>query len=98
MSETLTITISPKVLSEIQPLQAETHESVELIVNAAIMEYLRHWKKRKLREQLAKQYDELSAMWDELAEDLASERWLLVENEAFAKQSCSSARNFDRTN
>jgi predicted transcriptional regulator len=85
MSEMLTINISPKVLSEIEPLQAETHQSVESIVNVAITEYLRQWKKRKLREQLAKQYDELTTMWDELAEDLAAERWLMVENEALLK-------------
>ena len=85
MSESLTITLSSRVLSEIKPLQAETQESIELIVNTAIEEYLRAWKKRKLREQLAKQYDELAAMWDELAEDLATERWLAVENEALVK-------------
>ena len=85
MPEALNITLSPKVLAELEPIRAETHESVELIVNAAITEYLRLWKKRKLRELLAKQYDELAAMWNELAEDLAEERWLAVENEALMK-------------
>ncbi len=85
MSETLTITLSPKVLAELEPIRAETHESLELLVNAAITEYLRLWKKRKLRELLAKQYEELAAMWNELAEDLAEERWLAVENESLMK-------------
>jgi predicted transcriptional regulator len=85
MPEALNITLSPKVLAELEPIRAETHESVELIVNAAIAEYLRLWKKRKLRELLAKQYDELAVMWNELAEDLAEERWLAVENEALMK-------------
>ncbi len=85
MSETLTITLSPKVLAELEPIRAETHESLELLVNAAITEYLRLWKKRKLRELLAKQYEELAAMWNELAEDLAEERWLAIENEVLMK-------------
>lgn len=85
MPETLTITLSPKVLADLEPIRAETHESLELIVNAAIAEYLRLWKKHKLREFLAKQYDELAVMWNELAEDLAEERWLSVENEALLK-------------
>jgi hypothetical protein len=85
MPNSLTVTLSSKVLAEIEPLQAETHESVELIVNAALSEYVRQWKKRKLREQLARQYDDLNAMWNELAEDVASEQWLAVENEALLK-------------
>ena len=85
MPETLTITLSPKVLADLEPIRAETRESLELIVNAAITEYLRLWKKRKLRELLAKQYEELAAMWNELAEDLAEERWLAVENESLMK-------------
>ena len=85
MSETITITLSPKILADLEPIRAETQESVELIVNAAIAEYLRLWKKRKLREQLAKQYDELAAMWNELAEDLAGEKWLALENEGLFK-------------
>ena len=72
-------------MAELEPIRAETHESLELLVNAAITEYLRLWKKRKLRELLAKQYEELAAMWNELAEDLAEERWLAVENESLMK-------------
>ena len=85
MPETITITLPPKVVAELEPIRAESQESIELIVNAAIAEYLRLWKKRKLREQLAKQYAELAAMWNELAEDLAGEKWLAVETEVLFK-------------
>ena len=84
MSET-TITLSPQVLSELEPLAAETHESVEAIVNAAITEYLRLWKKRQRHELLAKQYEELAAMWKDLTEDVADEKLLSAENEALLK-------------
>ena len=90
MSQTKRITLSPQILSDLEPVIAETHENVEAIVNSAMAEYLRLWKKRKLREQLAKQnlakqYEELAAMWNELAEDVADEKWLPVENEALSK-------------
>ena len=45
-----------------------------------------------MRELLAKQYDELAAMWNELAEDPAEERWLAVENEALMKFEKSLAK------
>lgn len=57
-------------------------QSDKAIVNGAVAEYLRQWERRRMREQLVVQYYELAAMWDELAEDLADERWLPVENEA----------------
>ena len=64
---------------------AETHESLEAIVNEAVAEYLRLWKKRKRRDQLAAEYEELAAIWKELAEDIADEKWLPAENEALIK-------------
>lgn len=82
MSEPVTVTLSPEILSNLEPVVAETRESIETIVNGAVAEYLRQWERRRMREQLVVQYDELAAMWDELAEDLADERWLPVENEA----------------
>ena len=75
MSHSTTITISAQVLAELEPVAAESHESIEAIVNAAIAEYLRALKKRQWREQLAKQYEELAATWKELTEDLAEEKW-----------------------
>lgn len=81
----ITITLSPKLLSEIEPLAVETHQSIDAIVNAAVIDYLRLMRKRKLREQRAKQYAELAAMWHELAEDIADEKWLPVENESLHK-------------
>ena len=85
MSQTVTVTLSPQVLSELEPLAAETHESLETIVNEAVAEYLRLWKKRKRREQLAREYEALAAMWQELADDIADEKWLRAENEALLK-------------
>jgi len=74
--------MTPEILSDLEPVVAETRESIETIVNGAVAEYLRQRERRRMREQLVVQYDELAAMWDELAEDLADERWLPVENEA----------------
>lgn len=85
MTQTMTVTLSAKIVSQLEPVAEESHESIEAIVNAAIGEYLRLWEKRKLREQLGRQYQELAAMWDELVEDLADEKWLPVENEALAQ-------------
>jgi hypothetical protein len=34
------------------------------------------------REQLAREYEELAVAWEELAHDIADEKWLPVENEA----------------
>ena len=78
----LTVTLSPKAISELESVAAETHESIESLVNTAVAEYARLWKKRKAHEQLARQYEELAALWAELAGDLADEKWLPVENEA----------------
>lgn len=40
---------------------------------------------RQLREQLARDYDELAAMYNELASELADEVWLPLENEALSR-------------
>lgn len=82
MSEMIKVTLSSQILSELEPIATETHKSVETIVNEAIVEYLRLWQKRKLRVQLAKEYEDLALMWNELIEDLADEKWLPIENEA----------------
>jgi hypothetical protein len=36
----------------------------------------------ELDNQLARDYQVLAEMWDELADDLAVEQWLILENEA----------------
>ncbi|MBI4768832.1 MAG: hypothetical protein HY784_00055 [Chloroflexi bacterium] len=74
MSQTTTITLPPRTVAQLEPLPAETHESLEAIVNYAIADYVRSWEKRALRERLAREYDELAAMWDELGEDVNAER------------------------
>lgn len=81
----ITITLSPKLLSEIEPLAVEMHQSIDAVVNTAVIEYLRLMRKRQLREQRAKQYADLAAMWHELVEDIADEKWLSVENESLYK-------------
>ena len=85
MSQTMTIILSAELLSELEPLAAETHESIESIVNTAVAEYLRLREKGRSREQLAEQYDELAAMRKELVGDLADGKWLHVENEALLR-------------
>lgn len=85
MSQPTTVELSPRVVAELEPIAAETHESIESLVNAAIAEYVRVLNRRRWRQQLATQYEELAAMWKELIEDIADEKWLAVENEALSK-------------
>jgi hypothetical protein len=85
MSQPTTVTLSPQVVSQLEPIIAETRESVEVLVNTAVVEYLRTRHRRRLRAQLSYQYRQLSEMWHELADDVADERWLLAENEALSK-------------
>jgi len=82
MSQHTTVTLSPQIVADLEPVMAETHESVESIVNTALVAYLRQWEKRIARDQLAREYDTLAILWPELAEDLADDKWLAVENEA----------------
>jgi glutathione S-transferase len=82
MSQNTVVSLSPQLLAELEPMLAETHASLETVVSAAVTAYLRQWEKRALREQLAREYDELAAMWPELEQDLGDGQWLVVENEA----------------
>jgi predicted transcriptional regulator len=84
VSETRTITLSPDIVAELEPLAAENHISLEAAVNIAIAEYLRQREHRPTDGQLAQQYDELAEIWRELAADMAGEQWLAVENEALS--------------
>ena len=82
MPEPTIVTLSPEIVAELEPVAAESRQTIEAVVNTAIAEYLRHREKRPLRDQLAQQYEQLAAMWNELADDIAEEEWLAVENEA----------------
>ncbi len=81
MSQTLTLVVTP----EIEAIASETHTTVEAVVYEAIATYLRLREKLKLREQLRQEYQALAALWHELADDLAHDQWLTVENEALTK-------------
>jgi hypothetical protein len=49
------------------------------------IEYSQSLPSHQIRERLAQDYDELAAMYDELAGELADEAWLPLENEALAR-------------
>ncbi len=76
-----TIIISERLTAEIQSIIDETHIPFEDFVHQALMAYLQAWKRRKLQTQLEQEYEDLAAMYDELAAELADETWLPLENE-----------------
>ena len=49
------------------------------------LEYSQSLQTHQIREQLAQDYDALAAMYDELADELADEVWLPLENEALSR-------------
>ncbi len=78
MSTSITLTIDP----ELEAIASEKHTTVESVVNEAIMLYRQTHQGLVMRERLEQEYQALSQMWDELADDLGAKQWLNVENEA----------------
>ena len=60
-------------------------QRVEQTDTDALARYSQSMPSHQLREQLARDYDELAAMYEELAEELADEIWLPLENEALSR-------------
>jgi len=67
--------------------QAQTLPEDSLLELARYIEFLRFkaQKAEPLQERLARDYDELTALYDELAAELADEIWLPLENEALLR-------------
>ena len=64
--------------------QAQTLPEDSLLDLATYVEFLRFkaQKAQAVQERLARDYDELATLYDELAAELADEVWLPLENEA----------------
>jgi hypothetical protein len=78
----MSTTITVKVDSELEAIASEKHATVESLVNEAITLYRQTYEGHMMRERLEQEYQALSQMWGELANDLGTEQWLNVENEA----------------
>jgi hypothetical protein len=67
--------------------QAQSLPEDSLVELAKYIEYLRFKaeKPRLLQEQLARDYEELALLYDELAAELTDEVWLPLENEALLR-------------
>jgi len=80
MSET--VTLAQRIYEQAQTLPEES-----LLDLATYVEFLRFkaQKAQPVQERLARDYDELATLYDELAAELADEVWLPLENEALLR-------------
>ena len=85
MAETIIIKLPEELEAELMPLLQQTHTSLNTFIYQAIRAYVTAQQNNQIREQLARDYDALAAMYDELAADLADEVWLPWENEALLR-------------
>lgn len=84
------LTASPKVIELPSDLVAQINTvlsdtSIENFVYQAIKTYTDTMRRRQEETQLAADYDQLAIIYDELAEELADEVWLPLENEALLR-------------
>ena len=83
MSKTLEPTIvrlPDYLVTEIELLRGD--RDMEDFVCQAVQAQIQAVHRHSLQEQLARDYDGLAALYDELAGELADETWLPLENEA----------------
>jgi len=71
------------LMTEIQGVQPDVN--LDSFVRQAVRAYIAAARRRKLQQQLAKDYVALAAMYSELAAELADEVWLPVENAALLR-------------
>lgn len=68
------------LVTEIQGIQPGIN--LDSFVREAVHTHIVTNQRRKLQKQLAQEYDDLAAMYSELADELADEVWLPAENAA----------------
>ncbi len=73
------IELSSDIVAEIEQVRGDTE--LEGFVYQAVHAYVTALRNQQVQEQLARDYDELAAIYPELAADLADELWLPAENE-----------------
>jgi hypothetical protein len=79
-ADSMVIKLPGDVVAEIETVRAGV--DVEAFVHQAIHSYVESLLEEKLPQRLDRDYDELAAMYAELASDLADELWLPSENGA----------------
>ena len=89
-STTSRLTASPKMIELPSDLVAQINTvlsdmSLENFVYQAIKVYADTMRNHQEEAQLAADYDQLANIYDELAEELADETWLPLENEALLR-------------
>ena len=72
-------------LSEFIEFLQFRHQHDKQTAPSVRIEYSQTFPSNQLREQLAQDYDGLAAMYNELADELADEVWLPIENEALSR-------------
>jgi len=82
MPELITITLPGDLVAEVEPLLQQSDMDLDTFVRRIVQAHITALQQRRIQERLARDYDELAAMYDELATELADEVWLPLENEA----------------
>jgi len=81
MPELITITLPGDLVAEVEPLLQQSDMDLDTFVRRIVQAHITALQQRRIQERLARDYDELAAMYDELATELADEVWLPLENE-----------------
>lgn len=82
MTKAMTVTLPSELVAEIESLLLQSDLDLDTFVCQIVQSYVAKSQQRQIQEQLARDYDELAAMYDELADELADKIWLPAENEA----------------
>ena len=80
--DTAVVELSSDIDAEIEQVRGDTE--LEGFVYQAVHAYVTTLRNQQVQEQLARDYDELAAIYPELAADLADDVWMPLENEALA--------------
>ena len=92
-SDSATVRLSGDVVAEIESVWTGT--DLDSFVDQAVQAYVAALLRRKLQEQLARDYDELATFYPELAAELADEVWLSAENEALLRTEHDAGRKLE---
>jgi glycine cleavage system regulatory protein len=82
MSEAIAVTLPGRLVTEISPLLQQNDLDLETFVCRVLQTYVTMSRQHRIQVRLARDYDELATMYNELATELADEVWLPLENQA----------------
>jgi hypothetical protein len=81
-ADTAVVELSSDIVAEIEQVRGDT--DLEGFVYQVVHAYVTTLHNQKAQEQLARDYDELAAIYPEIAAELADDVWAPLENEALA--------------